>query len=255
MAKHIIEENIKTIGGQSIVGEGNIEVTSTVQVDNKTITLNSKGEVQLGVGEEGQIERDHLIIKGEIFTITKEEGREASLSSGFISLQNLDGRMDLVHSGIQLIQNFESGVNVLAIGVNYISSVIEDSSTFLYFPKSEEGIDSTLVVSVNQVLADEKGNVTLPFRDYEYEKFLRSFPIKGAVHKYDREKMGNTFRDLVLPVTNFFDYYFSEIIILFIDENGEQIADMLLPEGIEEKYSSILPPEVDGKSFYISIPN
>ncbi|WP_353102373.1 hypothetical protein [Myroides odoratus] len=54
MAKHIIEENIKTIGGQSIVGKGDIEISSgETKVDNKTITLTENGELQLGKVVEG----------------------------------------------------------------------------------------------------------------------------------------------------------------------------------------------------------
>ncbi|WP_353161720.1 hypothetical protein [Myroides odoratus] len=255
MAKHIIKENIKTIGGQSIVGKGDIEAVSTVQVDGTTIALNSKGEVQLGIGEKGQIERDYLKLKGESLTITNDEGGHTFFSSDSISIHSPEGRIDLTPVSIEFIQNMESTSSYLAIGLDHISSSMEDGGAVLRFPRSEERIESTLVVSVNNMSADEKGNITLTSRDTEFEKFLCSFPTQGSVYKYDREKMGNTFGDLFLPVANFFDYYPFEITIFFIDENGEQIAQMDLPESIEAKYSSILPPEVDGQSFYIVGPS
>lgn len=61
MGKHIQESNLKTIGGESLLGQGNLEV---VKVDGKTISKNDQGQLKLG-NEKGEIVTKSLIVKGE----------------------------------------------------------------------------------------------------------------------------------------------------------------------------------------------
>ncbi|MGQ8869016.1 hypothetical protein [Myroides sp. TSA_177.3] len=295
MAKHIIEENIKTIGGKSIVGKGDIEISSAeVKVDNKTITLTENGELQLGKVGEGQMARviditdQELIFRDEFskgqtsfsgssIEINFEDGPYMHLSTallqlfnetsttgispGFISLQGDGNAVEFGNGEINLAKS-EEGITKGGITLSPLFLEIKNENgqvnhTFT-FPTQAVNNSSTMVVSVNNQGADEKGNITLPAtggRDFEYEKFVRSFPPQRSVYKYDREKMGNTFGDLFLPIAKFIDYYLYDITVSLIDENGEVITTMNLPEGAEEKYASILPTEVDGKSFYIEFPS
>ncbi|WP_353102372.1 hypothetical protein [Myroides odoratus] len=293
MAKHIIEENIKTIGGQSIVGKGDIEISSgEVKVDNKTITLTENDELQVGKVVEGQMARvidvtdQELILRDEFsksqtslrgpsIEINYDEGSYMHLSTalfqlnnefsssgiypGFISIQGGGNSVEFGEGEINLAKG-EEGITIGRIALSPLFLEIQNGQvnhTFT-FPTQAVNNNSTMVVSVNNQVADEKGNITVPVtskRDFEYEKFVRSFPPQRSVYKYDREKMGNTFGDLFLPIAKFIDYYLYDITVSLIDENGEVITTMNLPEGAEEKYASILPTEVDGKSFYIEFPS
>lgn len=298
MGKHVQVDQLKTVNGQTIVGKGDIETSSVeVEVDNKTISFNSEGELQLGVKGKNDFEQI-IYIDNTPFTLKKKErSNKMELSdlgvyiadgdhnlmfmrSGYISFANEEKSTHISPGYISLTSsdkgNFyavggEISISAPAshLGINPASTLltanfikVEDESkdvnhTFT-FPSQAVNNNSTMVVSVNNQAADEKGNITLPAtggRDFEYEKFVRSFPPQRSVYKYDREKMGDTFGDLFLPIAKFIDYYLYDITVSFIDENGEVITTMNLPEGAEEKYASILPTEVDGKSFYIEFPS
>ena len=298
MAKHIIEENIKTIGGKSIIGEGDIEIVSTVKTDGKSISLDDEGALQLGVVEEDVWGRVIYIEDGPIFLKDRSLGSKIefnnmgfSIESGnddascivnyaYMTWQSEEGSISFspgnISSSYGNTGSFDaSGGKIRISSSNLLNGVppafteltpyslkTEDESkdvnhTFT-FPVQAVNNNSTMVVSVNNQVADEKGNITLPTageRDFEYEKFVRSFPSQGSVYKYDREKMGNTFGDLFLPISKLLDYYLSDIVVSFFDENGEVITTMELPASAEERYASILPTEVDGKSFYIVTPS
>lgn len=64
MGKHIQEANLKTIGGESLVGKSDLDV---VKVDGKTISKNDQGQLKLG-NQKGEIITKSLIIKGESST-------------------------------------------------------------------------------------------------------------------------------------------------------------------------------------------
>jgi len=146
MAKHIIEENIKTIGGQSIVGKGNITIEGKeVKTDNKTISLNENGEIQLGAGDELAIDREYLHIKTNMIGIEDQYGSMSYLTNNLLSIN--DG---------------ETGSQV-EIRPSIVSFYDEDrnvSHTF-YIPKNTTN-NSVIPVTVNGVYADEKGNITIP---------------------------------------------------------------------------------------------
>lgn len=48
MAKHVVEDNLKTLGGNSILGLGDIPLPTGAAPDNSTLSLNDYGKLQLG---------------------------------------------------------------------------------------------------------------------------------------------------------------------------------------------------------------
>lgn len=196
MAKHIIEENIKTIGGKSIVGKGDIEISSgEVKVDNKTITLTENGELQLGKVSENQMARriditDQELIFRDEFTkgqisfsgssieINFEDGpymhlstallqlfNEASTSlilPGFISLQGDGNAVEFGNGEINLAKS-EEGITKEWMKLSPLFLEIKNgqvSHTFI-FPTQSVNNSSTMVVSVNNQVADEQGEIDL----------------------------------------------------------------------------------------------
>ena len=290
MAKHIIEENIKTIGGKSIVGKGDIEISSgEVKVDNKTITLTENDELQVGKVVEGQMARvidvtdQELILRDEFsksqtslrgpsIEINYDEGSYVHLSNalfqlnnefsssgiypGFISIQGGGNSVEFGEGEINLAKG-EEGITIGRIALSPLFLEIQNGQvnhTFT-FPTQAVNNNSTMVVSVNNQVADEKGNITVPVtggRDFEYEKFVRSTSLSNAVYKYDREKMGSTIGELYWLSANV--YSFSDNIINFLDENRNYIADLLLPNSMELIAQTVLPAELDNRSFFIELP-
>ncbi|MGQ8869017.1 hypothetical protein [Myroides sp. TSA_177.3] len=202
MAKHIIEENIKTIGGQSIVGKGDIEIVSTIKLDGKSISLDKEGALQVGVVDEDEWGRVIYIDDGPIlfkaraagskiefndmgFSIdsgsgsgpsmmvnyaymmwVSEEGG-VSMSPGHISSSsNNSGSFDAVGGKILISSPYlESGVPPAFTELTPYSLKAEDESkdvnhTFT-FPTQAVNNSSTMVVSVNNQVADEQGEIDL----------------------------------------------------------------------------------------------
>jgi hypothetical protein len=296
MAKHIIEENIKTIGGKSIVGKGDIEIVSTVKTDGKSISLDEEGALQVGVVDEDELGRVIYIDDGPIlfkdrsfgskiefnnvgFSIDSgsgsgpsmmvnyaymmwgsEEGSAVISPGHFSTSSDNSGSFDAVGGKMIISSPFlTNGVPPASTELTPYSLKAEDESkdvnhTFT-FPTQAVNNSSTMVVSVNNQVADEKGNITLPAtggRDFEYEKFVRSTSLSNAVYKYDREKMGSTIGELYWLSANV--YSFSDNIINFLDENRNYIADLLLPNSMELIAQTVLPAELDNKSFFIELP-
>ena len=157
MAKHIIEENIKTIGGQSIVGKGNITIEGKeVKTDNKTISKNESGEIQLGAGDELAIDREYLHIK-----------------TNMIGIENQYGSMSYLTSSLLAINDVEEGTHfeIRPSNVSFYDVDRNVSHTF-DIPKNTTN-NSVIPVTVNGVYADEKGNITLPSNENSFsDQFL-----------------------------------------------------------------------------------
>ena len=169
MAKHIIEENIKTIGGQSIVGKGDIEISSgEVKVDNKTITKNKQGELQLGVlNEELATELD---LEDYLLRMVYNGGEtHTTFSQGAIVLMDNGSSLGITSGSLFIDDEYGGGrlqPNLVSLhnregGVNFTTDTIElFDGTSLKYPKKTG--ENTLVISVNDIQADENGNITLP---------------------------------------------------------------------------------------------
>ncbi|WP_413512096.1 hypothetical protein [Myroides odoratus] len=287
MGKHIQIDQLKTVGGQSVVGEGNIEIGSVVKTDNKTISLNKDGALQLGVLDNDNYQR--VVSVEESFLVFKNESSESQTKFDGTNIYISNDRGDVMTLSLyQVLFSNAEGSSYVYPGLIFITSDIgkteihpdrmiissdnksvelspslleiknwtRDVKHTFTFPDSTVDRTTTMVTSVNGQEADEKGNITLPERDYEYEKFIRSVPYhRPAIYKYDKAKMGETFGELFSPMYALFDNFLGEMLIYFIDEYRNEITQMTLPENSDEKYLAVLPPEVEGKSFYIVFPS
>ncbi|WP_353161723.1 hypothetical protein [Myroides odoratus] len=168
MAKHIIEENIKTIGGQSIIGKGDLSLTGIeVKVDDKTIAKNKQGELQLGVLNEELI--TELDLEDHPLRMVYNGGEtHTTFSPGAIVLMDNGSALGITSSS--LFMDDESGggrlgPNLVSLNdgegrVSFTTDTIELSDgTSLKYPKKTG--ENTLVVSVNDIQADESGNIEI----------------------------------------------------------------------------------------------
>lgn len=200
MAKHIIEENIKTIGGQSIVGKGDIEIVSTVKTDGKSISLDEEGALQVGVVDEEEWGRCIYIDDGPLsfknrmsgsktefndigFSIDSGSGESMMVNYVYMMWQGTEGSMSISPGHIS--SSFNTGGSFDVVGGKMILSdpylVAGDvpASTELtpYYLKAEDRSkdvnhtftfpvqavknNSTMVVSVNNQVANERGEIDL----------------------------------------------------------------------------------------------
>lgn len=200
MAKHIIEENIKTIGGKSIVGKGDIEIVSTIKLDGKSISLDEEGALQVGVVDEDELGRVIYIDDGPILFKTSAAGSKTEFNDIGFSIHSGNGASMMVNYAYMMWES-EEGSAVMAPG--HISTSSNNSGSFdavggkilisspylepgvppafteltpyslkaedeskdvnhtFTFPTQAVNNSSTMVVSVNNQVADEQGEIDL----------------------------------------------------------------------------------------------
>lgn len=304
MGKHIQEDQLKTINGESLVGQGDLTVAPKVEVDQTTISFNEEGKLQLGVlNERGEtvvyidwsvimklyeitmeLEND-MVLRSDNQEITLDPtyGIEIKTNSAYIDLNQHglsytqvegsnsfqinesglyckndfdDTRITIDKRGFKLkmdeIPSLQHEINLTPLGL-YVYEIEEGIDIAINFPRETDRKNVYFPITVNNVAANRHGNIELSYRDYEYEKFARSFPTSLSVYKYDREKMGHTFGDLFLPVSRIFDL--TGATIYFMDENRTSIGLLTLPETEALIMQTVLPSSLDNKSFYIEIPS
>lgn len=150
---------MKTVNGQTIVGKGDIESsTGEVKVDNKTIFKNEDGELQLGVVNQ---KGDNNLT--DVYIHVDESRNEYNYTR--IEPYSLEMSYNLFDPefGEESLKN----VSITPFGFRYSSGDFDSSYIgMLVWPKHSGNFTS--VLSVDDVFADEKGNIkTVSFVNQE----------------------------------------------------------------------------------------
>jgi hypothetical protein len=220
MAKHIIEENIKTIGGQSIVGKGDIEISSAeVKVDNKTISKNEDGELQWGisktiedVGEEIEVQvvdSSNVVFDKVVKTLDVDGFSQVSTEGVKIRNKNeyTGFKLDLNKNGFNMFSEFRD----VSISENYVRTTVNN-------PDGMEFVDiSNLGISVGKVSFAEFGSTQTVY-----------LTPHQLVYRSDYNNVDDNYRYLTFPK------------FLVENDNARRVIPVKLDNFLADEYGNII---------------
>lgn len=183
--------------------------SSEVKVDNKTITLSSKGELQLGKSHpelpddkyryldlEGLSIGESFIGPNYGILMSSDEGGEFNMSYNKLSVsvndpnspgEKLNYFLVNYSNGLELHTSNGNRMGLNPGGIEYYKG---EKRRLLYFPDHNSENTPSIPVSVNGIVADRSGNIVIPvgsgselkgFKNFENDK---GFVLQGSYDEF-----------------------------------------------------------------------